>query len=309
RGPFWLHALGPPAPLAGRHQHLAGARADIQQRAAAQTRRPLDQRHPACGHPGQVLLKQGMADIEAKLTRLAEHVPVDVHLRRVGVAIGRDRAAVLASAKLIARPQVEPGKRGAAAGRAGRQLEDPHAGECKQRSSGILAGVSGVAATQFYFERERLVGLARERAEAYRSAWPFPHAVIDDLIPPAVARACHEEFAQASREHWQLYTDAGNTRKLELSDETRMGPVSRHLVAQFNGRVMIEFLEELTGIRGLVGDPHLVGGGLHELGPGGFLRVHADFNIHPLLALDRRLNLLLYLNEDWDESWGGELEL
>jgi Rps23 Pro-64 3,4-dihydroxylase Tpa1-like proline 4-hydroxylase len=169
--------------------------------------------------------------------------------------------------------------------------------------------VSGVTATEFYFERERLVGLARERAEAYRSAWPFPHAVIDDLIPAEVARACHEEFAQASREHWQLYTDAGNTRKLELSDETRMGPVSRHLVAQFNGRVMIEFLEELTGIRGLVGDPHLVGGGLHELGPGGFLRVHADFNIHPLLALDRRLNLLLYLNEDWDESWGGELEL
>jgi hypothetical protein len=72
---------------------------------------------------------------------------------------------------------------------------------------------------------------------------------------------------------------------------------------------MIGFLEELTGITGLVADPHLIGGGLHELGPGGFLRVHADFNIHSHLKLDRRLNVLLYLNEDWDESWGGELEL
>jgi Rps23 Pro-64 3,4-dihydroxylase Tpa1-like proline 4-hydroxylase len=169
--------------------------------------------------------------------------------------------------------------------------------------------VSGVAATEFFFDRETLLSVARDLAPAYRSASPFPHAVIDGLIPIEVARACHDEFAQASREHWQVYTDEGNTRKLELSDETRMGPVSRHLVAQFNGRVMIEFLQELTGIQGVVGDPHLIGGGLHELGPGGFLRVHADFNVHPLLALDRRLNLLLYLNEDWNESWGGELEL
>jgi 2OG-Fe(II) oxygenase superfamily len=169
--------------------------------------------------------------------------------------------------------------------------------------------VANAIAAPFYFDRRTLLARAAELGDRYRSAWPFPHAVIDELVPVDVARACHEEFDQASREHWQLYTDAGNTRKLELSDETRMGPVTRQLVAQFNGRVMIEFLQELTGIDGLVGDPHLVGGGLHELGAGGFLRVHADFNIHPLLALDRRLNVLLYLNEDWDQGWGGELEL
>ena len=169
--------------------------------------------------------------------------------------------------------------------------------------------MAGVTATSFYFDSPTLLGLAREGADRYRSAWPFPHAVIDGLIPAEVARACHEEFAQARRDHWQLYTDDGNTRKFALSDESLMGPITRHLVAQFNGRAMIEFLQELTGIPGLVGDPHLVGGGLHELGPGGFLRVHADFNVHPLLRLDRRLNLLLYLNEAWDERWGGELEL
>lgn len=163
--------------------------------------------------------------------------------------------------------------------------------------------------TPFYFDSETLRAQAGERAARYRAAWPFPHAVIDDLVPLEVARACESEFEQTSREHWRLYTDQGNTRKLELSDEGRMGPVTRQLIAQFNGRAMVEFLGELTGISGLVGDPHLVGGGLHELGAGGFLRVHADFNVHPLLRLDRRINVLLYLNEDWQADWGGELEL
>jgi hypothetical protein len=164
-------------------------------------------------------------------------------------------------------------------------------------------------AAPFYFDPEALALLARQRAATYRTAWPFPHVVIDDLIPHEIALQCESEFGVISRELWHLYTDEGNTRKFELCDETRMGPVTRQLIAQFNSRAMIAFLEELTGIRGLVPDPHLVGGGLHELGPGGFLRVHADFNVHPLLNLDRRINLLLYLNHEWGDEWGGELEL
>jgi hypothetical protein len=65
----------------------------------------------------------------------------------------------------------------------------------------------------------------------------------------------------------------------------------------------------MTGATGLVSDPFLEGGGLHQIARGGRLAVHADFSVHPRLGLDRRLNLLLYLNRDWDEDWGGELEL
>src|SRR5438034_178076 len=43
--------------------------------------------------------------------------------------------------------------------------------------------------------------------------------------------------------------------------------------------------------------------------PGGFLKVHVDFNVHPKLKLDRRLNMLIYLNKEWREEWGGDLEL
>jgi Rps23 Pro-64 3,4-dihydroxylase Tpa1-like proline 4-hydroxylase len=65
----------------------------------------------------------------------------------------------------------------------------------------------------------------------------------------------------------------------------------------------------LTGIEGLLPDPHMQGGGIHQIHRGGFLRVHADFNKHPKFGLDRRLNLLLYLNKDWQEEYGGEIEL
>jgi Rps23 Pro-64 3,4-dihydroxylase Tpa1-like proline 4-hydroxylase len=72
---------------------------------------------------------------------------------------------------------------------------------------------------------------------------------------------------------------------------------------------MLGFLETLTGIDGLVPDPYFGGGALHQIVPGGFLKVHADFNWHPKLRLDRRLNMLVYLNRGWRPEWGGALEL
>jgi hypothetical protein len=61
--------------------------------------------------------------------------------------------------------------------------------------------------------------------------------------------------------------------------------------------------------KSLVPDPYLEGGGIHQIGTGGYLKVHADFNWNERLNLYRRLNILIYLNDSWDESWGGALEL
>jgi hypothetical protein len=73
---------------------------------------------------------------------------------------------------------------------------------------------------------------------------------------------------------------------------------------------VLEFLQELTGINEtLLPDPYLIGGGYHEIKPGGLLKVHADFNKHEMTMLDRRINLLVYLNKDWAESYGGHFEL
>ena len=56
-------------------------------------------------------------------------------------------------------------------------------------------------------------------------------------------------------------------------------------------------------------DPYFLGGGFHETLRGGCLGIHADFNIHQKMKLRRRVNVLVYLNEDWDPTYGGDLEL
>jgi 2OG-Fe(II) oxygenase superfamily len=76
-----------------------------------------------------------------------------------------------------------------------------------------------------------------------------------------------------------------------------------------NSRPMLQFLEALTGIEALLPDPYFAGGGFHETTRGGKLGIHADFRINDQLHLQRRLNLLIYLNETWQDEWKGQLEL
>jgi Rps23 Pro-64 3,4-dihydroxylase Tpa1-like proline 4-hydroxylase len=77
----------------------------------------------------------------------------------------------------------------------------------------------------------------------------------------------------------------------------------------FNSYPFINFLEELTGIPKLLPDPHFNGGGLHQILNGGKLAIHTDFNQLASLDLYRRLNVLLYLNENWKDEYNGNLEL
>jgi len=167
---------------------------------------------------------------------------------------------------------------------------------------------AGTDAQAFAFDPAGLEELA-PRAPEYQTALPFPHIVIDDFLPETVVTAVLDEFPGPNDIAWDVYHDRGNTEKLATQTRLLMGPVTRNLVAELNSSVFVDFLETLTGIAGLIPDPHLIGGGLHEIEPGGYLKIHADFNRHERLRLDRRLNLLLYLNRGWAEQYGGHLEL
>jgi hypothetical protein len=160
----------------------------------------------------------------------------------------------------------------------------------------------------FFFEPDHLSSLAEQYATTYRTASPFPHIVIDDFLPEDVVQRVLDEFPSPKDEEWFRW-DARTERKLQTTAEHGIGPFTRQLLNQFNAAAMIDFLEALTGIEHLVPDPHYFGGGLHQIERGGFLKVHADFNHHARLQLERRLNLLLYLNRDWREEYGGHLEL
>jgi hypothetical protein len=166
-----------------------------------------------------------------------------------------------------------------------------------------------VGSTPFVFDDETLLRVAAEQRPEYVGAEPFPHTVLDGLVRDDVLRRVIAEFPPGDAPVWKRYDDYGNTVKLALSRQSLMGPWTSHLIMVLNSGPFLEFLEELTGIQGLVPDPQLVGGGLHLVERGGFLNIHADFNRHPHTDLERRLNLLLYLNPDWDVSYGGQLEL
>ena len=155
---------------------------------------------------------------------------------------------------------------------------------------------------------ERLQPLAEQHRREYAGADPYPHIVIDDLLPSVLLEPVLAEVPKPGEMGWIEFDDARG-KKLASKTETQFGNATRALLYQLNSSVFIDFLETLTGIRGLIPDPHFWGGGVHQIVRGGFLKVHTDFNLHPRLKLDRRLNLLLYLNHEWKEEWGGHLEL
>jgi hypothetical protein len=143
--------------------------------------------------------------------------------------------------------------------------------------------------------------------QRYQAAKPFPHIVLDDFLDREILGRCVSEFPVRGFSHVG-YNRAQEKAKFEFKPETLSAPL-RSLFYSFNSKPFIVFLENLTGIKGLIPDPYFIGAGLHELETGGYLGVHADFNRHDILNLERRLNVLIYLNRDWREEYGGCFEI
>ncbi len=160
----------------------------------------------------------------------------------------------------------------------------------------------------FCHDKSRLFQLAERHQAAWEEAEPFPHVVIDDFLPEPWARAALEAFP--SPERMEAFTWQEYERKGALRPGVDGCPEALELTLNsFNSGSFVSFLEVLTGIHGLVGDPHFDGGGAHQTLDGGRLGVHVDFNFHKALGLYRRLNLIYFLNPDWQDEYGGHLEL
>ena len=155
---------------------------------------------------------------------------------------------------------------------------------------------------------KKLESLATENAEAYKRNKPFPHIYFDDFLPVEAAEAALRDFPEPKQLAWSEF-NRPKERKLAFDEVERLPRSVREVLYFLNSRPMVRFLEVLTGIDGVIPDPYYVGGGLHQIKPGGNLEVHVDFNRHNKFKLDRRINLLIYLNKDWKEEYGGHFEL
>jgi hypothetical protein len=150
----------------------------------------------------------------------------------------------------------------------------------------------------------RLDAVARE----YRHAEPFPHVVLDDFLDPTVARQVLGEFPPIDPSAWINWNHV-NERKYGWRDRQHFPATIGQVVDELNSPRFIARLERLTGIAGLLADPSLEGGGLHQSARGGYLNIHADFTGHPHRPTwRRRVNLLVYMNEGWQDEYGGHLE-
>lgn len=148
----------------------------------------------------------------------------------------------------------------------------------------------------------------------YLEAKGYPHIVIDNFLNDNYLNEA-VNFAES------LKLKNADSKKLPPTTYTQFKygydkintfskPV-KEIFTELNSPEFVDLLSNLTGIKNLVkNNMQLKGAGIHKITKGGYLKLHTDFNNyndkkHGLL--DRRINILIYLNPNWKEEYGGEL--
>lgn len=158
--------------------------------------------------------------------------------------------------------------------------------------------------------KTNLQQLASKLANTYQTNKPFPSIYIDDFFDENFLEEVLKEFPRVDQLKDKIYYANPNEDKYATKGEYTFGDQTKKLVHFLNSQPFLEFLQKITGIEEtLIPDPYFEGGGFHEIKPGGFLKVHVDFHKNKKLQLSRRVNFLIYLNKDWEEEYGGHLEL
>lgn len=151
--------------------------------------------------------------------------------------------------------------------------------------------------------------VARIDSEDYQRAQPFPSIVYENFFNPEMLNEVLAEFPDLSAQQNVTSFSNKNEKKFASKGTELFGSKTQAFVNYLNSPAFVSFLQNLTGINErLIPDHEFLGGGLHEIKRGGFLKLHADFNKNSK-GLDRRLNILVYLNKDWNEEYGGHFEL
>jgi len=148
-----------------------------------------------------------------------------------------------------------------------------------------------------------------EQIKLYGHAPPFDHVVIDNFFDNQFALQLSSEFPEVGSDIWHGYN---NPLEIKLTNNiwNNFGVETYKTFSYLNSDAFIRYISKKCSINNpLFPDSGLNGGGWHVHGPGGKLNTHLDYSMHPKLKMQRKLNLIVYLNPNWQQSWGGSLGL
>jgi Rps23 Pro-64 3,4-dihydroxylase Tpa1-like proline 4-hydroxylase len=151
------------------------------------------------------------------------------------------------------------------------------------------------------------IEILKKGIEEYKNSMPFPHLVMDDFLEGDLAAKLSQEFPAIDDASLFNYSNPLE-KKSALNDWNRFPSNTYQFFEFLCSKQFVSELSQILGIQ-LYPDFGLHGGGWHLHPDGGKLNPHLDYNIHPKLGLQRRINLIIYLSEEWKPEYGGHFGL
>lgn len=134
---------------------------------------------------------------------------------------------------------------------------------------------------------------------------PFPMIVLDKFLPDNLAEKLQKECESIPTQHWTEFTRNGSYMK--ECNNMKHCPIATELVNQLHSQQGMQWIIKMTGIKDLIPDPYLIGAGYSKSFKGDSLKMHTDFNWNDTIKVHRMLSFIVYLNQDWNEEYGGHL--
>lgn len=148
-----------------------------------------------------------------------------------------------------------------------------------------------------------------ELKEEFIGNQPFPHILIKNFLQDHVIEKIYQELPEFNTDNSWFYNNPIEV-KFAKDNLIDLHPVVQNVFYALSHPKIVDKIESLTGVKDLEYDPLLHGGGLHGHPKNGRLLMHLDYEKHPILEnKQRRLNIILYLNKDWNKEWNGATEL
>lgn len=145
-------------------------------------------------------------------------------------------------------------------------------------------------------------------AQSYQTGAPYSYLVVDNFFQPEIADMLASELLEDKKNFAKFY-DNGVEKNKTISTGDDVPKLMSTIAAKYSSPAMLRFLEKITGLKKLIGDPYYNTdyGYYHIVGPGGVLGSHVDHSHHTYLQVPHVLNIVVYLTKDWNEADGGAL--